>query len=166
MKATGKSLNHVVSAVHNDPSNDVEFHVRRRISKRKVDNNLCILTTKDMTVTNPSKSPEASDGRLVLKHMRSAHRVYGDVLGYPSSQFKTYLSQIIDKTSRKRNPPLPWAILFNSLFLMRNFIKMVVDGLEGNDRYSLASLTRVGINELNDITENAKRAQQLSLQLT
>ena len=155
-----------MSAVHNDSSNDVKFRVRTRISKRKVDNNRCIFTTQDIAVSNPSESPEASDGRLVLKHMCSAFRVYADVLDYPSSEFKTHLSQIIGRTPRKRNPSLTWAILFNTLFLMRYFIEKVADVLESNDRYTLASLTRVGINELNDITENAKQAQQLSVQLT
>ena len=154
--------------MHNDPRNNLKFRVRRRISKTSSRENRYRRTSESVTemvaVDDPSKSPEAFDGRCVLRHMRSAYREYAAALEYrSSSDFKNLLATIIYRAPKKRNSSFTWRELDHTLLHMRWLIEGAIEGLENTDQFTLADKVRWGLNELKDITESAKWVQvQLS----
>lgn len=151
--------------MHDDPNNDVKFRIRKQISKKRDNFNRRISVTEEVAVADPLKSPEASNGRCVLRHMRSAYREYADTLDYHSSgTFKNLLSTIIAWIPKRRNASFRWKELFNTLLHMRWLIESVIEGLERTGRFSLADGISCGLNELRNITEGAKLAQKQSPQ--
>lgn len=142
--------------MHHDPNNNVKFSVRKKISEVRQQSRR-ISTTEMVAVDDPLKSPEAFDGRYVLRHMRSSYREYADSLDYhSSSDLKILLATIIARVPKRRNPSFTWGALFETLFHMRWLVQSVVEGLQHTDRFSLAENIRWELNELQDITESAQ----------
>jgi hypothetical protein len=158
----GEVLNPLVSAEHHSPRSEVKFRTPKKVYENK---RRRTTVTEDTPVLDPANNqlcPEAFDGRQVLKHMCTYYRHYADTLNYScSSEFKMLIKQIVGRIPKRRNPSLTWDVLFNTLFYMRSFIEVVVEGLEDTDKLALADCTRAGINKLNDITENANRAREI-----
>ena len=153
----GATLNPVVSAMHNNPGNNVKF-----LTKKTVHQCSDITVAKIVPVADPSNSelcPNAFDGRKVLKHMFHYYRSYADALDYPKSlDFKVRVKQIIGRIPKRRNPSLTWGSVINTIFHMRCFIESIADCLEKN---GLASPLRNGTIQLLEITERVNQARKI-----
>ena len=159
--AIGTALNPLVSNMHDDPNNDVKFRTKKKVYDIK-SRHIRTTVTKDVPVSNPAKSPEASDGRKVLKHMCQNYRQYADALNYQSSSdFKTMLKQIIGRVPTRRNHSLTWDSLFNTVYHMRNLMEIIGECLEQTDKFTLADHAQDGGKRLREIAESANQAYKL-----
>lgn len=167
VKLIGRVFNPLVSDVHNDPGNDVKFHIKKKISTIK-QNHRRATVTEDMPVASTSElqCPEAFDGRLVLRHMRRVDNFheYADALDYRNpNDFKRDIGQILGRIPGRRNPSMTWVILFDTLYRMECFLKKAVEGLKCTNKFDLAPTISDSIQHLKDIIKKAKNAQQLHL---
>ena len=161
----GEALNPLVSDVHNDPNNNVKFQTKKKVYDAK-EKRRRTTVTEDVPVANPASSPEASDGRKVLKHMCQNYRQYAALLDFKSSfTFKSYMKQILGRIPKRRNPSLTWGALFNTLYHMRTFMENIGDGLESTDKFALAGFARDGAKRLREIAEGANQAYELLQQV-
>jgi hypothetical protein len=169
--AFGRALNPVVSAVHNDPKNDVKFRVRRKIDKQKPTKHRRTITTEDVPVSDPQdreQFPEAFTSRLLLQHMRKNAPFYTDFLSLRGStnELRTPIDLVLWRIPRMRIPSLTSQAVVHTLFHMEGFLDLVTDGLESSEKFSLASDVKGGMSELRDIRNSADHARRLSLELS
>ena len=156
----GNSLNPLVSEVHDDPKNDVKFRIRKKIHEKKL--NHCRTTvTKDVAVSQPCKCPEAFDGRAVLRHMRYYVSCYASAIDYHggSNDLKILIDRILGRVPRKRNHSLTWDALLNTLFDMRSLLEIIADALQDAANFKLSEQIKIGVRELQHITQCSTRAQ-------
>lgn len=171
IESVGKTLNHIVSDMHHSPRSDVKFHTRKKTSVKK-EKCRCMWETEDVPVLDPSDSlqcPEAFEGRNVLRHMRrgSNFHEYAALLDYRDPrEFKSGIDQVLGRIPGRRNPLMTWDILFDTLSRMKNFLLNATDGLERTNKHILATKIKNGMEDLDDIIENANQAQELSSLLT
>ena len=158
----GKYLNPFVSAMHNDANNEIKFRVPKKIYDVRRNHRRTSVVER-VPVVNPLESPEAFDGRYVLQHMHSvsAFRIYAETLGTTPSEFKKMIKQILGRIPRRRNPSFTWQLLFDTFYLMRNFIEKVADGLESSTKSNLVAGLYIAMHELDAITVKAEQARQL-----
>ena len=153
--------------MHNDPQNDVKFRTQKMIFL-KIKKYRRMSATEDVPVSDPSdraQCPEAFEGHVLLRHMRRGNNfhAYADLLGYQDPRFfKNDIDKVLGRIAGRRNPSMTWAILFDTLFHMKNLLLTARAGLECDDKFSLVAKINTGIEELEDITEKANQAQELS----
>ena len=163
----GKGLNSIVATVHHDSTNNVRFYTRKIVSVKK-EQHRRMSTTEDVPVSDPSNGlqcPEAFDGRLVLRHMsrRSNFRTYAELLDYRNPKnFKSSIDQVLGRIPGRRNPSMTWDLLRDTLARMKDFMFNARAGLVHTNKYNLAIKISNAMEELNDITEKANKAQGLS----
>ena len=163
--AVGEALNPLVSDVHNDPNNSVKFHTKKKVYDAK-EKRRRTTVTEDVPVSNPASTPEASDGRKVLKHMCQNYREYAALLDFKSSfTFKSYMKQILGRIPKRRNPSLTWITLFDTLYRMQRFLENIGECLESTDKFALAGFACDGAKRLREITEGANQAYELLQQV-
>ena len=167
IESVGKTLNRIVSTVHHSPQNDVKFHTRKKIYvKKEKCRRMC--ETEDVPVLDPSDSlqcPEAFEGRNVLRHMRRGTNFheYAALLDYRDPRvFKSGIDQVLGRIPGRRNPLMTWDILFDTLSRMKNFLLNATNGLERTNKHILATEIKNGMEELDDVIDNANQAQELS----
>ena len=165
----GAVLNPVVTEVHNDPSNSVKFHTRKKIHIIKDKHRRRRTTvTEDVPVDSPSDSvrcPEAFEGRCILRHMHQGKNFYeyADELDYHKPrELKSDIDQILGRIPGRRHPSLTWGSLFTTLNCMKSLLEKAYIGLQHANRLNLALKISEGISELDDI-KKASHVQQLSL---
>ena len=157
--------------MHHSPWNDVKFHTQKRLYAKK-ENHCRVRATKYVPVLDPSDSVECPDAfvsRNLLRHMRRANNFheYATLLDYRNPRdFKSGIDQILGRIPGRRNPSMTWVILFDTLSRMQSFLLNAQAGLERTNKYGLATEVSNGIEELSDITEKARQAQELSSLLT
>ena len=160
VETLGSTMNTFISAMHHDPGYKVKFLKEKKVYK--CDN---ITVVKKVAVSDPSDPqlcPEAHDGREVLYHMRHYCNQYADAIDYQSyPDFKEKLKQIIGKVPKKQCHALTWYGTIDTIYLIKSFIEMIVEGLESTNRLSLAESTRPGIEKLRVIAERAIQAREL-----
>ena len=156
--------------MHCSPRNDIKFHAQKKLYLKK--ENRRLRATEYVPVSDPSDSlqcPDAFEGRNVLRHMRRGinFHEYATILDYRDPKdFKSGIDQILGRIPGRRNPSMTWDILFDTLSRMQNFLLSARAGLERTNQYGLATEISNGIEELNDITEKASQAQEVSSLLT
>jgi hypothetical protein len=167
IESVGKAMNHAVATVHHDPQNDVKFYIRKTIFVKK-EKHRRTSTTEDVPVSDPANSlqcPEAFDGRLVLRHMsrKNNFHEYAALFDYRKPRdFKSSIDQVLGRIPGRRNPLITWDILRDTLARMKDFMLNAIAGLVHANKYNLAIEISNGMEELDDITENANHAQELS----
>lgn len=161
----GTALNPLVTNMHDDPNHDVKFRTKKKVYDIKLRDRRTTVT-EDVPVPNPANSPEASDGRKVLKHMCQNYRQYADALNYKSSSnFKRNLKQIIGRIPKRRNHSLTWDSFFNTVYYMRSFMETIGECLEETDMFAIADCARDGAKRLREIAEGANQAYKFLQQV-
>ena len=165
----GKSLNAIVTFLHNDPGSGVKLNVRTKTRKQKMHNSCYIYEARDIPVTDPSNGhwcPEAFDGRILLRHIRKHAPDYASILDIRGSSYdiKKPIDLILGMIPRRINPSLTTSGLVHTLFHMEGFLEIFFEGLESNGRHALAVYVKEGIDELKNIRNTATHARRLSLE--
>lgn len=164
-------MNPIVSFLHNDPSSEVKFRVRKKTGKQKTQSGSYTYEMRDIPASDISDSyawPEAFDGRNLLRHIRRYAPNYGSFLDMRGSShdLKNSIDLILGMIPRRLNHSLTTAALTHALFYMEGLLEIFVDGLMSANKPVLAAHVKEGMNELKSMRNTANCARRLSLELT